>query len=129
MTYRDDVLAFHDHIGIPRAARATTLQVIPGGPERLRHLREELEEYEAAIAAGDVAGQADALVDLVYIAIGNAIVQGIPWDPIWAAVHAANMRKEPDPTSAKLVRKPVGWKAPDVATIISAQEGIDRWLR
>jgi len=128
MTYRD-VLAFHDRFRLPRATKASPLLALAWGPERLRHLKEELKEYQAAVLANDVAAQADALVDIVYIAIGNAIAQGLPWDPIWAAVHAANMAKEPDPTVAKLIRKPPGWRAPDVAAIIRTQEGINEWLR
>lgn len=122
-THYEDVLAFHDKMDIPRALVPTPLHLTPSGFERLRHLREELDEYDRAADRGDVAGQADALVDLVYVAIGNAIAQGFPWDELWAEVHAANLRKERDPSLAKRVRKPAGWQPPDVAGILAEAAG------
>lgn len=114
----NDVEDFHRQFRIPHADKPTPLlQVMPPqlGAQRLKHLREELQEYERAVSDNDVAGQADALVDLVYVAIGNALVQGIPWFRIWHAVHAANMRKVFDPRNPKGVTKPPNWQAPNIA--------------
>jgi phosphoribosyl-ATP pyrophosphohydrolase len=108
-----DVDAFHRKFGLTRMARPTTLHRLPlrEGIERLRHLKEELEELTLAVATGDVAGQADALADIVYVAVGTAIMQGIPFDRVWDAVHASNMTKVRDDTS-KHVGKPNGWQDP-----------------
>lgn len=66
---------------------------------------------------------ADALVDLVYVALGTAQLHRLPWARLFMAVHRANMRKEraagtDDPRSTRPyalnVVKPAGWRPPDV---------------
>ena len=114
-----DVRAFHDRFHIERATEPRTLLECPNGRERLRHLIEELTEYANAVEAGDLAAQADALVDLVYVAIGNAIVQHLPWQAVWDEVQRANMAKVHDPSLPKQVRKPEGWRPPNVAALLS----------
>lgn len=61
----------------------------------------------------DLIGQADALVGLVYQAMGAAVALGLPWDKLWDDVHRANMAKTRDKTgeSSKL-KTPEGWQAP-----------------
>lgn len=61
---------------------------------RLRFLAEELNELIAAYEQKDLAGIADALVDLTYIALGTAHLHGLPWEALFAEVQAANMKKE-----------------------------------
>lgn len=109
-----DVKAFHTKYGIrPHMLVPTPLFRLPNaaGLERLRHLQEEVDELKAAAAAMDVAKEADALADLVYVAIGTALMQGVPFDRVWALVHAANMNKVRAAT-AKQVAKPAGWVDP-----------------
>lgn len=93
--------------------------------QRLELLREELHEFELACALGggrpDLAEQADALVDLVYVALGTAALMGLPWDRLWADVHRANMAKVRGMTKrghANDVMKPVGWVGPQTAKIL-----------
>ena len=93
---------------------------------RIQMMLEELREYAEAVYEGDLPAQADALVDLVYFALGTAAMQGLPWDEIFAAVHCANMQKVPLANNEegkrlnKLdVRKPEGWTPPDVAGILT----------
>lgn len=107
-----DIDSFYVKFHFPRTVMPTPLGALgASGFERLRHLREEIDELEAAIAAGDVAAQTDALVDLVYVALGTAWVAGLPWASAWDAVHAANMRKVSG-TGPKRVAKPAGWTDP-----------------
>jgi hypothetical protein len=61
---------------------------------RIKFLREELEEFEEGVREGDLAKCADALVDLVYVALGTAHMQMLPWDELFAEVQRANMTKE-----------------------------------
>lgn len=90
----------------------------------LRHnfLAEELDELRAAIFANDLPGIADALIDIVYVAKGTAVMLGLPWEQLWADVQRANMEKrkiEPTPTDhhGGLV-KPEGWTPPQTADIL-----------
>lgn len=62
--------------------------------ERLSHLKEELDELTVAASAQNLEEQADALVDLVYVAKRTAVMLGLPWEALWADVHRANMAKE-----------------------------------
>ena len=61
---------------------------------RLIFLEEELNELRQAYADQDLPGIADALVDLVYVALGTAHLHGFPFDELWAVVQEANMAKE-----------------------------------
>lgn len=61
----------------------------------LRHvlMLEELQEYRDAAEAGDLVEVADALADLMYVALGTAVAHGIDLEPIFAIVHDSNMSK------------------------------------
>ncbi len=93
---------------------------------RIKFLKEELDEFIEGWATGDHAQMADALVDLVYVALGTAHLLGYPWQEVWDAVQAANMAKErgkPDGSNSKRgsawdVVKPEGWTPPDIATLL-----------
>jgi predicted HAD superfamily Cof-like phosphohydrolase len=129
-----DVAAFHDKFGLEYDGRPRLL------PDDLRKFRsefllEEAREYELSVAAGDCAlrlglGQAavaaqlaeqlDALVDIIYVALGNAYIQGLPVAEAWRRVHAANMAKIRATSETASLRggtadvvKPLGWRAPD----------------
>lgn len=83
---------------------------------RVAFMMEELVEYIQAYRDGDIVGTADALADLVYVALGTAYQMGLPFNDIWAAVHRANMDKKPGMTKRGLTRdaiKPVGWVGPE----------------
>jgi predicted HAD superfamily Cof-like phosphohydrolase len=67
-------------------------------PERVQELRmklldEETDELSEAVIAGDIVEIADALADIVYVAIGTAISYGIPFDAVFREVHRSNMTK------------------------------------
>lgn len=69
----------------------------------------------------DMAGQADALVDLVYVALGTAVMLGLPWDWLWNDVQRANMAKVRGMTHRghKVdVTKPPGWQGPQTQRIL-----------
>jgi len=92
---------------------------------RLKHLGEELHELRHGVAVGDEAEVIDALVDLVYVALGTAHLCGFPFMKVWDAVHAANMKKiraaracDSKRGSTFDVVKPKGWRKPDVARIL-----------
>lgn len=86
--------------------------------ERMRFLTEELEEYATAGLAGDIVGVADALADIVYVALGTAWQMGLPFQAIWDVVHSANMKKVRGITkrgNKNDAVKPEGWVGPEQA--------------
>lgn len=103
-----------------------TPQVI--GPERQSWanaaLQEELTEFNEAIDAGDVLEAADALIDLVYFALGRLVEMGVPAIAVMDEVQRANMDKEQGELSKRPgsmghdAIKPAGWQAPDHAWLL-----------
>lgn len=90
--------------------------------ERFEFLQEELNEFHKASERQDLEGQLDALIDLVYVAKGTAVMLGTPWHLHWKEVHRANMRKVRGITQrghAVDVRKPEGWLPPDHQLIMN----------
>ena len=90
--------------------------------EQADHLAEEVSEFTIAADKQDLAAIADALVDLVYVAKGCALMMGLPWDRLWNEVQAANMRKVRGTTHrghAVDVTKPEGWAPPDIECVLA----------
>lgn len=129
MTNFSDVGKFHEKFGLDN----TTFRDV--GPRewdselmnfRADFLKEELDEFTDAAADQDIAGVADALIDLVYVAMGTAHLLGLPWEALWTEVQRANMDKQRaavDGSDSKRgsafdVVKPEGWRSPDIAKIL-----------
>lgn len=76
----------------------------------------------------DHAQMFDALIDLVYVALGTAHLLGYPWPHGWDRVQAANMAKvraKADGSDSKRgssfdVVKPEGWTPPDIEGLLAA---------
>ncbi len=117
--------------------------------ERIKFLQEELDEFTQACGYTRIRGslndrgfyidgvdqyveidgpqnlalQADALVDLVYVAKGTAVMQGLPWNQLWDDVQRANMAKQRGiGHRGNLVDciKPEGWVGPRTLDILIA---------
>lgn len=122
----EDVGSFHARFNFPVRDSSITPHELTEEQYKFRieAMKEELQEYEDAVAAGDLAGQADALIDLVYFAMGTAHYQSFPWHALWPEVHSANMRKIPGMTkrgNAEMdMMKPEGWKAPRINVILES---------
>lgn len=102
---------------------------LPAGLQgfRTKFMQEELDEYKEAVESGDLEKQFDALVDLVYVAVGTAYLQGFPFNAGFDMVQIANMSKvralrEEDSKRGSTydVVKPEGWKAPELGLLIGA---------
>ena len=70
--------------------------------------------------------QLDALVDMVYVILGTAYLQGFDFNEAWRRVHEANMKKiraerasDSQRNSTFDVVKPAGWTAPDLSDLVS----------
>ena len=91
---------------------------------RTSFLMEELAEYTQAITKKDAAGALDALVDIVYIALGTAWLFNLPFEQAWQEVQRANMSKIRTKSKSKKrgtsfdVVKPKGWRPPDIEQVI-----------
>lgn len=114
-----DVLAFHEKFGVPRATSPSFLNDDTLS-FRSKFLQEELDEFMLAHLKGDMHNCLDSLIDLVYVAMGTADMMGLPWQPGWKRVQAANMAKvrataeEQSKRGTTLdVVKPAGWEGPD----------------
>mgnify|MGYP003132557863 FL=1 len=94
---------------------------------RTSFLMEELAEYTQAITKKDAAGALDALVDIVYIALGTAWLFNLPFEKAWNEVQKANMSKIRTKSKSKKrgtsfdVVKPKGWTPPDIEQIIEEE--------
>lgn len=103
----------------PRDLDAETLEY------RIKFMMEELEEYIEGAREGDHAKMFDALIDLVYVALGTAHMQNYPWMRGWALVQFANMNKVRAQTAADSKRgttldvvKPLGWEPPNIYGVL-----------
>jgi len=68
----------------------------------------------------------DALVDLGYFLFGSAVAEGVDLDPLMEEVHKANMAKlnskgKPIKRRDGKIKKPRGWKPPDIEGKIKEQ--------
>jgi hypothetical protein len=92
---------------------------------RIRFLHEELHELEKGYVDCDLVEIADALVDIVVVALGTAHLHGLPWEELFAEVQRSNMEKRrairPEEskrgTQLDLV-KPCGWTGPHIHRIL-----------
>lgn len=112
----EDVLEFHRKFGL-------TINETPSVPSHEdQELRDELikEEFREWVRAPFGAPMADALADLIYVAIGTAITYGIDLRPVWEEVHRTNMAKTGGGRRRDgKVLKPEGWQPPDISAALA----------
>lgn len=141
--FLQDVKDFHEKFEITYNGKPRAL---PGDIRRFREnfSQEELNEYtdaghdlalilnEQPIDQAEITvhleKQLDALVDSMYITLGNAYLHGFlpKFQEAWDRVHAANMAKvraAPDASNSKRgssfdVVKPPGWTAPSHTDLV-----------
>lgn len=123
-----DIVEFHLKFGLTKPERPQMLTEHLK-EFRAKFLQEELDELRKAFAEDSLPDALDALVDLVYVAIGTAYLMNLPFDSAWDAVHAANMKKvraeragDSKRGSTFDVVKPPGWTAPDMQVVLDAHE-------
>ena len=76
-----------------------------------------LEEINEFIEAPDIVEQADAMIDLIYFALGTLVEMGIEPEKLFSVVHNANMSKlwndgKPHYGADGKTIKPKTWKDP-----------------
>jgi predicted HAD superfamily Cof-like phosphohydrolase len=122
-----DVGAFHEKFGLRHGPKDVGPAEISDEllQFRLNFLKEELQEFEDGSKVMDHAMMADALVDLVYVALGTAHLFGYPWQRLWNDVQRANMAKMRATAASQSARntafdviKPEGWTPPRTEEIL-----------
>ncbi len=97
---------------------------------KANHLEEELSEFADAT---NIEEQADALIDLTYVALGALIQMGLTPGPLFSEVHRANMERKLGINERTIdgipdTVKPEDWKAPDLMPYLTATRTGLRWL-
>ena len=115
-------------------AGGQTTSIIPEVPDtpiaerRIEMLREEVNELEDAVADIDIVEYADAIADIIYVALGAAVEAGIDIEPVIEEVIDSNNSKI-DWQSAQpwarhgngKIAKDEHYRAPDIRSIILHQ--------
>lgn len=120
----EDVREFHHKFGHPCPAEPRQLDK-KRALSRAKWMNEEVAEF---LIADDIYDQADAMIDLLYFALGTLVEMGLEPDELFAIVQKANMDKlwadgKPhyNPKDGKVI-KPEGWEdpAPKIRACIDA---------
>ncbi len=109
-----DVREFHEKFGHPVATEPKMIDK-KRGLARAKWMHEEVSEF---LVAEDIYEQADAMIDLMYFALGTMVEMGLEADELFEIVQQANMAKLwPDgkphynPKDGKVI-KPDTWEDP-----------------
>ncbi|RYD61963.1 MAG: hypothetical protein EOP83_15795 [Verrucomicrobiaceae bacterium] len=114
---------FHTAFG---QVRTTTPGLPSADVRKLRRnlLREEWNEYMDGEENHDLVEIADALIDIIYIALGTGVSYGLPMDELFEEVHRSNMSKlgedgKPVYREDGKVMKGPNYSRPDLASIVA----------
>lgn len=110
----EQVKTFHETFDSP-------VGKIPGRLDKARAearaswMREEVREF---LDADNVYDQADAMIDLIYFALGTLVEMGVPPQELFDVVQKANMKKlwpdgKPRFREDGKIIKPEGWEPPE----------------
>ena len=110
----NDVREFHDKFGHPVAEQPKMIDK-KRALSRAKWMTEEVAEF---LIADNIYEQADAMIDLMYFALGTMVEMGLEADELFEIVQQANMAKLwPDgkphynPKDGKVI-KPDTWEDP-----------------
>ena len=109
----EQVYDFHEKFGAPVSDRPKLV-----GVERVQaRSKWMLEEVGEFLSARTVVDQADAMIDLIYFALGTLVEMGVKPEGLFDIVHGANMSKlwedgKPHYNADGKVIKSPGWEDP-----------------
>jgi predicted HAD superfamily Cof-like phosphohydrolase len=144
MSNFDDVGSFHKKFGLPFSPPTDSIADderrkpqwlnVETQTYRVRFIQEELDELENAYIDQDFEQVADALVDIVYVAMGTAHMHNLPWEELWTEVQQTNLAKQralslKDSKRMSIfdVVKPKNWKAPRIKAILRKFGWKSKW--
>jgi predicted HAD superfamily Cof-like phosphohydrolase len=88
-------------------------------------IKEETQELEEAVAAGDQVEQLDALIDILVVTIGAMHSMGVDADGAWQEVLRSNLAKI-DPDTKRVIKredgkvlKPKNWTPPNLKKFVN----------
>ena len=121
----EDIEKFHEKYGL-EYKDPISRHLSPEEKEfRVRCLLEEVQEY---IAAKTLEEEVDAIIDLIYFALGTSYRHGFNFYDGWKEVHKSNMskvraeKKEDSKRDFELdVVKPSDWKAPELNNAVTEE--------
>jgi predicted HAD superfamily Cof-like phosphohydrolase len=111
------VADFHKAFGHPLKETPTSMDM-DRAKKRYGWMLEEIDEFLEAVSNEDVVEQADAMIDVMYFALGTLVEMGVKPERLFEIVQEANMSKlweDGKPRyrdSDNKVMKPTGWKDP-----------------
>jgi predicted HAD superfamily Cof-like phosphohydrolase len=122
------VKEFHKRFGAPHAESPRLLET-DRVEKRKRWIAEELDEFRQARTIEE---QADAMIDVIYLALGTLVEMGVRPGALFEIVHEANMSKLwPDgkprvrETDGKVI-KPPEWKDPGPRIRLEIERQMER---
>lgn len=124
-----DVYAFNEHIGsdaIPYCI-SSRCAIQPFMLKRIGFMQEELSEMALAASKSSPDEIADAIVDLIYFAIGTAVLLNLPLRAIWGKVHDTNMQKVSGVSKRGIdgdAQKPNDFVAPNISSILDDDRNV-----
>jgi predicted HAD superfamily Cof-like phosphohydrolase len=110
------VKEFHKAFNHPYQETPTLLG-IERAEKRYSWMLEEINEFMEATKNNDIVEQADAMIDVIYFALGTLVEMGVEPENLFNIVQHANMSKlwedgKPHYKEDGKVKKPEGWKDP-----------------
>lgn len=124
-----DVYAFNRNINsdaVPYCASSSS-DIQEFMLKRIGFMQEELSEMALAASKDSTDEIADAITDLIYFAIGTAVLLNLPLKMIWNKVHHANMQKVSGKSKRGIdgdAQKPDDFIAPDIREILEYDRDI-----
>ena len=111
-----EVKKFHGAFGHPTSDVPRVMEEERAN-KRYLWMLEELNEFLTASQNKDIVEQADAMIDVIYLALGTLVEMGIEPDELFKIVKHANMSKlwedgKPHYNDIGKVIKPEGWENP-----------------
>jgi len=110
----EQVKTFHETFDSPVGKEPSMLDQ-KRAEARASWMREEIQEF---LDSRNIYDQADAMIDLIYFALGTLVEMGIPPEELFDAVQEANMNKlwsdgKPRFREDGKIIKPEGWRPPE----------------
>lgn len=112
----EEVKLFHEKFNHPVSEQPRCME-LERAKKRYNWMKEEIDEFIEAVEENDIVEQADAMIDVMYFALGTLVEMGIKPDELFEIVQCANMSKlwedgKPHYNDEGKTIKPVTWKDP-----------------